>query len=325
MAHELSFRQDGTAEAYFALSAAWHGLGTVLDHVATSEEARDVAGLNWQVETRPVYCNYDDDNVLPAPEHMATIRSDNKRVLGVVGTGYQVVQNQQIFDFLDSLLQDGAMKYESAGALRGGAIVWALARMPGFDEIAPGDAVNRYILFSTAHDGSRRLNAIPTSTRVVCMNTLRVATARDVGIRHSGDMAGKLDQARKFLSQFDPAFTLFRDEARTLATKGYTPEQAKAYVNQLFPEVKELGRSRSIRDNKVQDVRDALRSSRQQIGSIKGTWWALFNAVSESIDHDSRRDYSKPQAREQRFLRVMEGTGADFKHDAFKLALTMAG
>lgn len=44
---------------------------------------------------------------------------------------------------------------------------------------------------------------IPTSVRVVCANTLRVATSDMAGIRHTGDMTRKLDHARKYLSQFE--------------------------------------------------------------------------------------------------------------------------
>lgn len=321
MAHELSFRQDGTAEAFFALKPAWHGLGTVLPHVPDSQEAMKAAGLDWSVNTVPIQTIGGEE----CPDHVATVRSDNGKVLGVVGSGYSVVQNHHAFAFLDSLLQDGIVRYESAGALRDGRIVWALARLPSVtDEIAPGDNSNRFILFSTSHDGSKRLHAIPTSVRVVCANTLRIATATDVGIRHSGNTDVKLEYAKQYLSQFDAKFTLYRDNARKLAQRQFTPDQAREYIATLFPEVATAGRSKSIRDNKVQDVRRALVSDRQRIPSIRGTWWALYNAVSESIDHDTRRDYRKLHARENKFLNVLEGSGADFKANAFKVALEMA-
>jgi phage/plasmid-like protein (TIGR03299 family) len=147
------------------------------------------------------------------------------------------------------------MKYESAGALRGGRIVWILARLPSVDTIAEGDDSLRYVLFSTSHDGSASIHAIPTSVRVVCANTLRVATLGDVGFRHTGNVQAKLEFARKYLSQFDEKFTLFRDHARTLATRRYTPEQAQAYIVELFPEVVEDGRGKTIRERKVEAVR----------------------------------------------------------------------
>ena len=129
------------------------------------------------------------------PDHFATVRTDSGDVLGVVGKRYRIVQNRDAFGFLDSLLQDGIMKYESAGALRGGRQVFLLARMPSVDEIVPGDNSLRYVLFSTSHDGTAAIHAVPTSVRVVCANTLRIATASSVGFRHTDDVKAKLDSA----------------------------------------------------------------------------------------------------------------------------------
>ena len=215
-------------------------------------------------------------------------------LLGIVGNRYRIVQNREAFDFLDGLLQDGVMRYESAGALRGGRIVWLLARLPSVDTIAEGDDTLRYVLFNTSHDGSASIHAIPTSVRVVCANTLRIATAGDIGFRHTANVASKLEFAKKYLSQFDEKFTLFRDKARTLATRRYSPDDAKGYIETLFPPVKEIGRSRSIRENKVNAVRANFRNSRQSIPSIKGTWWSLFNAVTEAVDHE--RGWPSPEA-----------------------------
>lgn len=320
MAHEIS-SVNGVSEAFFSLKPAWHGLGTVLDHAPTSAEAITAAHLDWRVALRPL----STPEGRTVPDHFATVRTDTGDILGVVGNRYQIVQNREAFEFLDSLLQDGLIKYESAGALRGGRIVWLLARMPSVDQIAAGDNTLRYILFSAAHDGTGAIHAIPTSVRVVCANTHRVAIANSVGIRHTGNVAAKLEAAKQYLSQFDSQFTLFRDKARILATRRYTEAQAKAYINELFPPVAEPGRSRSIRDAKVEQVRSNFRNSRQSIPAIKGTWWSIFNAVTESIDHDRRSRLNTRERRETRMLSNVDGNGAAFKSAAFDLAVKLAG
>lgn len=322
MAHEISITTNGTAEAFFALKPAWHGLGTVLDHAPTSEEAIQAAHLDWRVSKVPLKTDEGAD----VPEHFATVRRDTGAVLGVVTDRYQIVQNHEAFGFLDSLLQDGLIRYESAGALRGGKTVWLLARMPSVDTIAEGDDTLRYVLFSTSHDGTAAIHAVPTSVRVVCANTLRIATAKDVGFRHTGDVKAKMEFARQYISQFDEKFTLFRDSARILATRQFSPEQAKDYINALFPEVTEEGRAKSIRERKVESVRSAYRADRQQMASIRGSWWALFNSVTESVDHDSRgtRGRDNRIRSENKMASVLDGQGAEFKAKAFDLALSMS-
>lgn len=318
MAHEIS-TVNGTAEAFFALKPAWHGLGTVLDHAPTSELAIKAAHLDWMVEQREL----ETTDGIKVDGHFATVRTDTGSVLGVVSDRYKVVQNHESFAWMDSLLQDGLMKYESAGALRGGRIVWLLARLPSVDVIAEGDNTLRYVLFSTSHDGTACIHAIPTSVRVVCANTLRIATAGNVGIRHTGNVASKLDFARQFISQYDEKFTLFRDSARKLAERKVSPESAKEYIATLFPEVPEVGRGRTIRENKIAIIRQNYRNDRQNIASIKGSWWSLLNSVTELIDHDGKRLTSEKA--ESKMLSVVDGHGADFKVRAFELAMAMAG
>lgn len=322
MAHELSFDTNGNAEAFFAMKPAWHNLGKVLDHAPTSEAAIEAAGLDWRIQMKPLQTT-DGTRV---KDHFATCRTDTGEVMGVVTDKYKVVQNRDAFKFLDSLIESGDMRYESAGALKGGRVVWVLGRLPSVDQIAENDVSLRYVLFSTSHDGTASIHAIPTSTRVVCANTLRIATSADKGIRHTGDIKDKLRVARLYLSQFDEGFTLFRDKAQILAQRRFTPEQSKAYIQAMFPEVKEFGRARSIREQKVNRVRANYVNPRQNIASIKGTWWALLNAVTESIDHAPATMAKRTrEAAEAKMLSVVDGTGADFKAKAFRMAVEMAG
>lgn len=286
----------------------------------TSEAMAEAARLNWSVRQRPLR-TVDGVDV---PDHFANVRSDTGAVLGVVGKSYNVIQNGEAFDFLDSLLQDGLMRYESAGSLRGGRIVWALARMPGFDSIAENDGSLRYVLFSTSHDGSASVYAMPTSVRVVCANTLAIATGRAVGIRHTGNTRAKLETARRLISQYDEQFTLFRDSARKLASVPMKRADAEAYLSTLFPEPAATEpRKRARWAKELRAVFANLQNDRQTIPSIRGSWWAMVNAVTETVDHLAAES-SSAKARELRFWSRMNGTAAEFKAKAFSEALKLA-
>ena len=143
MSANISFI-DGKAEAAFALKPAWWDTANeyTLDHVPNSEEMIKAAHLDWHVDLQQV-CNQDGEII---PGYSTTVREDTGTHLGIMSDSYRVVQNSDAFTFLDNLLKDGIMRYESAGALRGGRTVWALARMPSVDQIAEGDELNRYVL-----------------------------------------------------------------------------------------------------------------------------------------------------------------------------------
>lgn len=66
--------------------------------------------------------------------HMATVRDDNDITLGVVGSGYGVVQNAKAFEFIDIItsgrLGGDAPIIETAGVLGVGERMYVTARMP---------------------------------------------------------------------------------------------------------------------------------------------------------------------------------------------------
>lgn len=163
MSADISFL-NGNAEAAFALKPAWWDVRNeyVLDHIPNSEEMIRAAHLDWHVDLQPVYNR--EGQIIPG--FATSIRTDTGLHLGIMSDSYRVVQNADAFTFLDGLLKDGIMRYESAGALRGGRTVWALARMPSVDEIAEGDQLNRYVLWLNSHDavfqcGERNLDLFP--------------------------------------------------------------------------------------------------------------------------------------------------------------------
>ncbi|MCY2966274.1 MAG: DUF932 domain-containing protein [Planctomycetota bacterium] len=328
MAHQLETNHLGQIEACFAgngsaVNPAWHNLGKLIVDAVTSRDMIQFSGMDWDVGLEELKT----ESGIVVPDYFATVRKDSGKILGVVGKRYKIVQNRDAFAFLDSLTSSGEMLYESAGVLRGGGTVWCLARLPSVDEIAPGDSSYRYVLFSTSHDGTGAIQAIPTSIRIVCANTLAVAVGSNRGIRHTENVRDRMAEARLILSQYDKSFDLFRDSARKLAETKYSADQAKQYILELFPEVREEGKSQTIRNNKVEQIRAAWRNERNNLPSIKGTWWQLVNAVTETIDHDSTRtSWKRDQHKaENRFQSLFAGAGADMKTRALNLAKQIAG
>jgi hypothetical protein len=108
MAHELDIT-NGVA-SFAARTDAWHRLGQTVGHSMVAEEALAAAHLaGWnvrkmalQVPLEPVITD-DGGEVTPAPllvaEHFATVRTNpitgKIDVLGVVGSKYEPVQNEE--------------------------------------------------------------------------------------------------------------------------------------------------------------------------------------------------------------------------------------
>ena len=72
---------------FYVRETPWHGFGTRVMEAPGSEEALEVAGLNWMVRQEPIYT----DNNLLIPGYKANVRDSDNRVLGVVTDRYKVV------------------------------------------------------------------------------------------------------------------------------------------------------------------------------------------------------------------------------------------
>jgi phage/plasmid-like protein (TIGR03299 family) len=332
MSHEISQVEiDGVqvVEAMYANSPAWHQLGTIFkpgeQQAPTSAQAIKLAHLDWKVELEDMKGVTTGSNY---ERFRGTYRSDTQAGLGVVGTQYTILQNQEAFNFLDSLLSEADMRYESAFALKGGREVCLLARMPSIDEIAPGDRHLRYVFFKNTHDGSGAIGCYPTGVRTVCANTVRLAEQLagnlQYTIRHSGDMHQKLEVAKQYLSQFDEAFDLFREQGRELVNRKFSQTELEEYLEQLFPSPDaKKKRAVTIRHNKLERI---AANHHNQMKSSKGTWWGLFNSVTQYLDHQGQlRGKDERAKHENRFQSVIMGDKAKTKDFAFALALQMAG
>ena len=166
---------------------------------ATMAEALRLSGLDWTVSLGPVFGG---DDHMPVPNKRAMVRSSDKRVLAIVGAKYVPVQNIEVFSFLDALVKDDIMRYETAGSLYDGEKVWVEAQMKEGWRIG-GDLYQDYIVGANSHDGSSKARFYLTRVRVVCRNTLRMSLREAdqiVEIAHRGDVQSKLEAAKEFLA-----------------------------------------------------------------------------------------------------------------------------
>jgi len=237
MSHEIDFSL-GRAAVFTTGKPAWHGLGTTVAEAQTAEQAIELAGQNWSVGMYPLTTWTEDRASIDCDDYRAIVREDIGRVLGVVGPGYTPFQNRHVFEFLDSLTAEG-MKYESAGALKGGKRVWMLARMPGEARVGRDDVSYPYALASTGHDGCNAIKILPTATRVVCWNTLTAAIAtgreRTLNIRHTANAKERLGQARKTLGLIQEEFAKHGQAMQALAARKLNSAESSAYFQELFP------------------------------------------------------------------------------------------
>lgn len=315
MAHEFE-------TGFFVSTPAWHGLGVLLESAPeTAQEAITCAGLDWEVSRRNLFAAPPSDGpMIPVEGNAAIVRESDNRILGIVGAQYDPIQNTKAFEFFDSFIQTGRVKYEAAGSLRNGQVIWILAKIEGELSIRSGDQVSKYLLLYNSHDGSVCLNVTLTPVRVVCMNTLQAARSQQnkdftLKLKHTKSVNSRLDEAIEALRAYNEVYDSLAEDYRFLASKRVSPAFLAAFLDSLYPEPKERqgGRSRQIRE-----LVTSLFQGRM-IGGSEGSYWDLYNSVTEYAEH-----WSGAKNADTKLESVWRGTLAKKSTDALHLCLDFA-
>ena len=281
----------------------WHGLGTRVMTAPTSEEALELAGLNWKVVQEPVYTG---ENEL-IEGYKANVRDSDRKVLGVVTNRYRVIQNSDAFSFTDALLGEG-VRYETAGSLMGGRKVWLLARLP-HEYIITGERISLCIMFCNTYDGSGAVKAAVTPVRVVCNNTLNLALStakRSWSMIHTGNIQEKLEEAKDTLFRAEEYMDSLGQEIEKLRMKKITDKQVMDYIEVLLPiedgstpqKVKNISRLREDMKMRYFDAPDL-----KNVGKNAYRW---INAVSDFATHSTPLRKTS-NYKENVFARTMDG------------------
>lgn len=315
MAHEITKRDH-----MFAVGATpWHGLGTVLPHgtALSSAQAIAAARLDWEVALAELQTVPGAGAPsLAVPMGRAVVRLDTGAPLAVVGPRFAPLQNRDAFKAFDAWVDRGILRYETAGSLRGGSLVWILARLQIGDlQIGTGDTISPYALLAHGHDGRMGIRVQGTGIRVVCANTLRWALGSlRGGIAHRGDVAGKAAAAVAELDGLRVLAERQADRWRTLACLPAEVEDVARYLAAVLqkPMVEIIGGKLPTGEDAtpvrlLEPVADAFESPRGgRLPSTDGTWWGVYQALTQVLTHGhdgSRRD---PEAR---LLSSAWGTG----------------
>jgi phage/plasmid-like protein (TIGR03299 family) len=340
MAHELSLRADGSAEMAFVGETPWHGLGQSVTKGASIGVWAKEAGMNWQADEARVFFTPAEDEAInkyddptEAEGYKMLYRSDSMAQLAIVGEDYQVVQPMDVLEFFRDLTETGGWHIHTAGCLRGGRKLWAMASNGDAANVGKGDQIRRNLLLATSLDGSMKTVAMETSVRVVCANTLSMALGRNVKGQVSTSHRTAFDPqlVKRALGVNQDNFKLFMERAKELADTPVALDQARDLLRTLFKveeQAKLAPRLAWLGDLTKVDLEPAAKDTRA-VGAIlslfngegmgsslktsKGTAWGLLNATTEYVDHFmGRTDDARLDA-------AWFGKGAQLKSQAVEL------
>jgi len=288
MAHELEI-VNGQAQMAYVGELPWHGLGTKVPADLTPDQFMVTAGLDWEVTKEKLVT----PQGVVVPNKEALVRTSDNSVLDVVGTGWNPVQNSEAFEFFNDYVVAGDMEMHTAGSLKNGQMVWALAKTKESFELFNGDQTDNYFLFTNPHQFGKSINIRMTPIRVVCNNTLTLSLSKQseqmVTVNHR--TAFDPDAVKEQMGIAREKMEQYKSMAEFLGGKRYTADNVIQYFNEVFG-----APAKEKVDNVIpftsRNAKIAYENLDTQPGAnfAQGSWWTAFNSVTHMTDHLQGRE-----------------------------------
>ena len=287
MAHEIEI-VNGEAQMAYAGDLPWHGLGTKVSNDLTPQQMMQKAGVDWKVREVESFVEFDGKRM--ATGQKSLIRETDGKILTNVGKDWHPCQNETAFEFFNEYVLAGDMEMHTAGSLKGGQYVWALAKVKESFDLFGGDQVDSYMLFSNPHVYGKSIDVRFTPIRVVCNNTLTFAldsaSQRAVKVGHRAQF--NPDMVKEQLGIAHEKFAKYKEMAQFLGSKRFSVESLLNYYNEVFPLTSGKDKQEQVTAESIsRQAKNAYDVLETQPGAefAEGTWWQAFNSVTYVTDH----------------------------------------
>lgn len=293
-------------------TATWTNIGADITKATTVEEALKLSHLDYTVEKVPVYL----ENGTPISGAFCTKKEGTDEVFGVVGSQFEIVQNIEGFDFINSMVPEG-LKFLKAGENH--KFIYIIAQLPEFDLM--GDKVAPHVIFQNSHCGSTTLKATIAPLRIVCENQFNLTfrkAANKISLRHTKSIKGRLHTAQEVLIHSTEYLDEFQKEAILMAQARVSKKQVDSLLDGIF-EIK--GEFNPTQVRRMEEKRERFLAAYQAEDNQNfiGTQWGLINAYTDFVTHKPLRKDTE-QARENHFIKTtLKGSINDFVRTVSKL------
>ena len=274
--------------------------------------------LDWNVDERPLFLQVEDEvNGIPYYDainsHKMIVREDNEASLGVVGAGYEIIQNSAIWEAFNESLAGIDYKITNAGHLKGGGKIFIQAEV-GDNFRINDDKFEGYITMWSSHNGSSSMVLGDTLERVWCSNTFSSSLSGKnsmlrMRVRHTKNASIKFDS---MMNDLDKIFT-HRKEAfaniERLANMPISDDDARLFSLGFINSPKTRGM------NTAETIHGLFRCG---IGNIGETKYDLFNGFTEYYTHGNNPSEMSESRKNDQFGSSELGHGAKAKVKVLK-------
>ena len=283
--------------------------------IVTSEKVFELlysGKLCWTVGKEQLYT---EDGTI-APTGYATRRSDTGAVLGVVGSRYMPLQNQQLAqEFIQASEGFGLSQIEGV-SVNGGRKVVIRAKI---GEIQIGkDTVHRYITVSNTHDGTGQVRLGMYNRVLVCSNGLmrEISSSELAKVKHTTNAGEKMNWYIRNIPKVLEAERQMMENYKTLAEVKVNQKHIQALIDHVYQvdsslPVEEIS---ARKQNQVKEFDKVLTSNGLNVHG--DTLWGCLQAITYINSHDVKSGKVSED-------KMMVGSGYEKSNMTYELLMKM--
>ena len=266
----------------------------------TADEVLGNAGLDFKIGKENLFT---EGGKQLDKRFMRTFREDTDQTFGVVGHGYEVIQNADVLAISDKFVENKDMTWDRIGVRKHGADIWGSFKLNEGFSIKGFDDIDQYVYLCNSNDGNGALKIVPANIRPMCTNqyahwagTLKAAgiNLRDLTIRHSSKMSEKIDKlgnALEIVDHLNENFVLQAEEMMELELS--IPEREEFYISHLGlktdSKLKAKDNKHGLKTrgmNALNAVFEVEGHRNNTVNGIGGTAWGTYNTLTQYLDHN---------------------------------------
>lgn len=304
-------------------------VGRPIQGATNLEEAIVQSGLDYEVQKLPIFFNPrigKTPKMTKIPDRFVVYRADNYTPMGVVGKKYEILQNREAFNFLDSLIAGGAM-FETAGT-------YGLNGAKSFISISTqklkvlDDDIQPYIVLTNSFDGTGTIKVSFSPIRVFCSNTLALISKKvknmklnNFSVRHTKSMKIAMEQGKEILFQNTQYLETLKAISELLAVTPFSEDAFKKMCEVFYP-INNNQTKKAVTMN-TEMLEELFRAYKQDdLGNFSGTAYRAFQAIS---DFESHKTSQRSTDRENERGLVMAVNGMPILTQALEYIMDQTG
>ncbi len=258
------------------------------------------------------------------PDKVAVIRADDGRYLGTVGRTRGILQYREVLAFTEALVDAGEASYVTAGVIGNGEQAYLIMKSNKSVKLSSTDEVECYFYVTTSHDSSKGLEVVCSPLRKTNGTVLTLPKENRIRFKHSRMVSDRVKKAKLSLAKVNNYFDEMETSFRLLRSVSLSQAQFDVFLKSLVPDAAERPKHA---ENVRADIETIYKTgAAQQLPSTKCTMLGAYFAVVEWMDKISPTRTSKvrPNEYDAKLHRLLEGSGAKDKAEAYAFAIDMA-